>query len=114
MGLTMGQRRSWARRGAAEINRVVAEGKAQVAALEAERDAERRAKVQDLRDAEAARVRLTHAEVVGAAFVRDEFGWHRVVRVNAKSVTVETAYSWTDRIELDRIREIRRGEQAAS
>src|SRR5690625_4265698 len=27
--------------------------------------------------------------------VRDSVGWHRVVRVNAKSVTVETGYSWT-------------------
>lgn len=35
--------------------------------------------------------------------VRDSVGWHKVVRVNAKSVSVETPWSWTDRIELRRI-----------
>ena len=39
--------------------------------------------------------------------VRDSSGWHRVARVNAKSVTVETGYSWTDRISLDRVIETR-------
>jgi len=39
--------------------------------------------------------------------VRTDLGWHRVVRVNAKSVTVETGYSWTDRYPLDRIIETR-------
>lgn len=39
--------------------------------------------------------------------VRDSTGWHRVVRVNAKTVTVETGYSWTDRIPTDRIIETR-------
>lgn len=39
--------------------------------------------------------------------VRDRHGWHRVVRVNASSVTVETAWSWTDRIPRSRIIETR-------
>lgn len=39
--------------------------------------------------------------------VRDRWGWHRVVRVNRKSVSVETPYTWTDRIALDRIIETR-------
>lgn len=30
-----------------------------------------------------------------AVLVRDEFGAHRVVRVNKKTVTVATGYSWT-------------------
>jgi hypothetical protein len=30
--------------------------------------------------------------------VRTKSGWHRVVKVNAKSVTVETPWSWSDRI----------------
>lgn len=59
-------------------------------------------------EAEAARVRLTHDEVKGARLIRDQFGWHKVVRVNAKSVTVETPHSWTDRITLDRVLEVRR------
>lgn len=40
-------------------------------------------------------------------FVRDRWGWHRVVRVSRKSVSVETPHSWTDRIALDRIIETR-------
>lgn len=39
--------------------------------------------------------------------VRDSSGWHRVVRVNAKSVTVATEWSWTDRIPLERVIETR-------
>lgn len=39
--------------------------------------------------------------------VRDRWGWHKVVRVNGKSVSVETGYSWTERIALDRIIETR-------
>ena len=39
--------------------------------------------------------------------VRTDLGWHRVVRRNAKSVTVETPWSWHDRIPNHRIRETR-------
>lgn len=59
------------------------------------------------REREAARVRLTADSVRGATHVRDRFGWHKVVRVSSKSVTVETGYSWTDRIPLDKIHEAR-------
>lgn len=57
--------------------------------------------------AESARVRFTTSDLAGATHVRDRFGWHKVVRVNAKSVTVETGYSWTDRIALDAVLEHR-------
>lgn len=40
--------------------------------------------------------------------VRTGSGWHRVARVNAKSVSVETGYSWTDRVTHDQIIETRR------
>lgn len=43
----------------------------------------------------------------GAVLVSDRFGWHKVVRVSAKSVTVETPHSWTDRIALDKVLEVR-------
>jgi hypothetical protein len=46
-------------------------------------------------------------------FVRDRHGWHRVVRVNAKTVSVETGYSWTDRIPLERIIETRPPQDAS-
>lgn len=56
------------------------------------------------REREAARVKLTHADLVGATHVLDQFGqWRRVVRLSAKSVTVTTAYSWTDRIPLHKV-----------
>jgi alkylated DNA nucleotide flippase Atl1 len=55
---------------------------------------------------EAARVRLTRRDVVGATAVRDRFGWHRVVRVNARTVTVATPYSWTERIEIDAVLQV--------
>ena len=42
-----------------------------------------------------------------ACLVRDSYGWHRVIRVNAKSVSVETGYSWTDRIPLANVLEAR-------
>jgi len=38
--------------------------------------------------------------------IRTRHGWHEVVRVNAKSVTVRTAYSWDECVPLDRILEV--------
>lgn len=55
------------------------------------------------REAEANRPRLTAADLAAATHVQDRFGWHRVVRVNARTVTVETPYSWTDRIPVGSI-----------
>lgn len=52
---------------------------------------------------------LTIDAIRAARFVRDRSGWHKVVRVSAKSVTVETGYSWTDRIALDKVLEVRSG-----
>lgn len=42
-----------------------------------------------------------------AVAVKTKFGWHRVVRVNVKSVTVATAYSWTDRIAISEVVDVR-------
>jgi hypothetical protein len=50
---------------------------------------------------------VTPERLRGAVAVRTELGWHRVVRVNAKSVTVATPYSWTDRISMGRIVDVR-------
>lgn len=80
----------------------------------AEITAEKRAAAEALKvrrreavEAEKARPKLTAADVAGAVRVRDQFGWHRVVRVNAKSVTVVTPYTWTDRIPLAKILDVR-------
>ena len=56
---------------------------------------------------EAARVRLTREEIVGARAVRTKGGWQAVVRVNAKSVSVHTGYSWVDRVLFDDVLEVR-------
>lgn len=88
----------------AQIDRHLAEQRREAQA-EAKRIAGQRAAA---REAEKARPKLTADEVRGAIAVRDEFGWHRVVRVSAKSVTVETPYSWTERIALDKVLEARR------
>lgn len=50
---------------------------------------------------------VTPEQIREARFVRDRIGWHQVVRVNGKSVTVATPYSWTNRIGLDKILEVR-------
>ncbi|TFC59448.1 MULTISPECIES: hypothetical protein [unclassified Cryobacterium] len=54
------------------------------------------------------RVLLTRYDLAGAKFIRDEFGWHEVVRVNAVTVSVKTPYSWTDKIPFDRVLEARK------
>ena len=71
------------------------------------------------REIEALRVQLGRTErrpvdpaaLKGAKFVRDHRGtWHEVVRVNAKSVSVKTGHSWTDRIPHSRIVAVSGGE----
>lgn len=52
-------------------------------------------------------VPFTPEELAAAKAVRTSTGWHRVVRVNAKSVTVETGYSWTDRHPTNQILEVK-------
>ena len=97
-------RTGFARHGAASVREAVA---VRDAAIAAEHEAAREARALAC-TIEADRTRLTAANVARATHVRDAHGWHRVVRISAKSVTVETGYSWTDRIPLDRILEIRR------
>ena len=52
-------------------------------------------------------VPYTPADLKAARYVRNRHGWHKVARVNAKSVSVETGYSWVDRIVLAEIIEVR-------
>lgn len=69
---------------------------------------ESKAHLAEGRAKEAARVRLTHEDIKGATHIQDQFGWHEVVRVNAKSVTVKTPYSWTDSIPHEKVRKVLR------
>lgn len=87
----------------AQIDRALAKQRRQAREDEKRRSVERRA----AREAEKARPKPTADDVRGARFVRDQYGWHRVVRVSAKSVTVETPWSWTERIPLDKVLEVR-------
>lgn len=104
---TLSTRRANHRRGIAKVESEMAAFRADQAAERAsEHEAEKAAR-REAREAEKARPKLTTADVKGARIVRDQFGWHEVVRVSAKSVTVKTAYSWTDRISLDKILEVR-------
>jgi len=50
---------------------------------------------------------FTDEQWKAARAVRTAGAWHRVVRMNAKSATVETPYSWTDRVPRDRVIEVR-------
>lgn len=65
---------------------------------------ESKAHLAEGRAKEAARTRLTHEDIKGATHVQDQFGWHEVVRVNAKTVTVKTPYSWTETLPIEKIR----------
>ena len=49
---------------------------------------------------------FTTEDLKAARVVRTSVGWHKVARVNAKSVSVETGYSWTDRYTLDKVLEV--------
>jgi hypothetical protein len=83
------------------------------AEVEAERAAEFKAAVADTNAREAARVRLTREDILGATHVRTEFAWRRVARVNKTTVSVETGYSWVDRIPFDKIFDARTIEPTA-
>lgn len=63
--------------------------------------------LQDARQAEHDRTKLTHADIAGATHVRDRHGWHEVVKVNTKSTTVKTPHSWTETIPHDKVLEVR-------
>lgn len=52
-------------------------------------------------------VPFTTEELKAARVIRTSVGWHKVAKVNAKSVSVETGYSWTDRYTIDKILEVR-------
>ena len=101
--LTYSERKSFARKGAAAINATVAAAVAAVAAEVA--DSHSAAHAEYAR--RTAPVAFTPTQLSTAIAIRTSSGWHRVKKVNAKSVTVETGYSWTDRYTLAQILEVR-------
>ena len=105
--LTYSQRGSLARQGQARVAAEQAAWKAEEATKAATANRARIDANKVARQAEADRVKLTRAELVGAVAVRTSAGWHKVAKLNAKTVSVETGYSWTDRIEFAKILEFR-------
>lgn len=101
--LTLSQRRSWARHGDREIQRTIDDAKAELKAQEDAEGAERLRRYQE----RTAAVSFTTEQLKAATHIRTDVGWHKVVRVSAKSVTVETGYSWTDRHATAKILEVR-------
>lgn len=63
------------------------------------------AAAQEAADA-AARASVDLSAITPGGLVRTRHGWHRVVRVNAKTVTVATQWSWTERIPLTAVLEV--------
>lgn len=91
------------RRRAAATERMV---DAAVAAVKAEQRAAWDAQKRAAAEHEAARRRFTRDEIVGAGFVHDGHSWRKVVRVNAKTVSVVNALMphWEpERIKFDKV-----------
>lgn len=63
----------------------------------------------EVRIAELERPRLTREDVLGAVVIHDGISWRKVVKVNAKTVSVDTGYSWVDRVPFDKIRAVKKG-----
>lgn len=101
--LTLSQRRSWAKHGDREIQRTIDQAKVELAADAAVEGAERLARYKEV----TAPIAYTTEQIKAATHIRTDIGWHKVVRISAKSVTVETGYSWTDRYALGRVLEVR-------
>ena len=88
---------------AAATERSVDASLAEVKAWEAEMLAKARARYEE-RNKPAP---FTPEELKAARAIRTAAGWHRVVKVNTKSVTVATGYSWNDRYTLEKVLEVR-------
>ena len=106
--LTLSQRRSLGKYGQAKVEREQQAWREEQATIaEQERQDLIAAKKAD-RQAEQDRVKFTRDELTGARIVRDQFGWHKVRKVNTKTVSVDSGYSWADLIPLDKILDYRK------
>lgn len=66
-----------------------------------------RVKRLEARVADMERPRLTREDVLGASQIHDGTFWRKVVKVNAKTVSVDSGYSWVDRVPFEEIRDYR-------
>ena len=107
MMLTYSQRNAMAKHYTAKHKREAAEYAAQV---KAEADKANRERIEANRaaaEAEKVRVKFTREDLTAARLIRTRNGWRKVAKINAKTVSVETGYSWVDRIPFDKITEYR-------
>ena len=106
--LTLSQRRSLGKYGQAKVE---AEQQAwrdsqKIAAEQARQDLIAAKKAD--RQTEADRVKITRDKLEGAVLVRSAlYGWRKVRRVNTKTVSVDSGYSWADLIPMDKILDYR-------
>ena len=106
--LTLSQRRSLGKHGQAKVEREQQTWRdEQAVTAETERQDLIAAKKAD-RQTETDRVKFTPADLKGARIVRDRFGWHKVRKVNTKTVSVDSGYSWADLIPMDKILDYRK------
>lgn len=103
---SLSRRRATARHNESSANRGL---DAIVAGQKADEDAAHKAIVAAHRAREAARVKLSREDIAGAVLVRSRIhGWRKVRRVNTKSVSVDSGYSWPDNIAFKDVLEVRR------
>jgi len=105
--LTLSQRRSLGKYGQAKVERE----------QQAWRDSEKIAAEQSRQDliavkkaarqAEQDRVKFTRDDLRDAFAVRDQHGWRKVRKVNTKTVSVDSGYSWADLIPLEKVLDFR-------
>lgn len=80
-----------------------------VLAVKAEYDAKWKAAKAAAAEAESNRRIYTRDDCIGATHIIDQFGKLRsVVRVNQKTVSVTTEWSWSETVPFDRVRAVKR------
>lgn len=107
MTANLSQRRSHAREGAKRIEATIT---AALDELEAARAADRDAARTRRKAEQATRGTITHAAVLAAiqgapsgVAVRDDTGWHPLLRLNTTTVTVPGPWGGTRRIRIDQL-----------
>lgn len=106
MATSLSRRRATAKHNASTANRDLA---AIVAEQKADATAAHKAAVAAHNAREAARAPIHPVDILGAVAVRSRIhGWRKVRRVNTKSVSVDSGYSWPDYIAFKDVLEVRK------
>lgn len=100
---TYSQRKTFVREGARDLNNTINQAQEALTAQQEAQYAENRAEYAKRHAA----VPFSLEQLAAATHVRSYMGWHKVVKVNVKSVTVETGYSWHDRLAIAKLLEVR-------